>query len=238
MKIKILGMCGSARKKGNSEYLLVEALAAAKAALPGTVETELLSVAGKKIAPCLSCFKCAQLKGECCQADGFQALREAWYGADGVIYSVPVYHMSVPAQLRAFFDRLGNCIFCKYQDKVPKALKAVGAIAQGSHLFSGQEQAMDHIIHHALLTGNVPVAGDAPDSYAGAGGWTRNNLDRDGLKKLYEKGDLDAEITLKAVRSLGRRVAQVALLLKTGAAANREMLAKDPMFDALLARLD
>jgi len=238
MKITVLGICGSARKHGNSEYLLEEALAAAKAALPDAVEAELMTVAGKKIAPCLSCFKCFKLQGECCQVDGFQELQDAWYRADAVIYSVPVYHMSVPAQLRAFIDRLGNCIFCKYQNKVPKALKAIGAIAQGCHIFSGQEQAIDHIIHHALLTGNVPVAGDAPDSYAGAAGWTRDSLDRDGLKSLYEKGEADAKVTLQATRSLGRRVAQVAFLLKAGAAKHRELLAKDPMFEALLSRLD
>ena len=56
--VRLLGICGSPRKTGNSRFLLDRAVAAAKETAPEAVETELYSFAGKEIAPCISCFRC------------------------------------------------------------------------------------------------------------------------------------------------------------------------------------
>ena len=48
MKVRVLGIAGSPRRKGNSEFLLEQALEAAKSAAPEQVETEFYSMAGKK----------------------------------------------------------------------------------------------------------------------------------------------------------------------------------------------
>lgn len=238
MKIKVLGIAGSPRRRGNSQYLLEHALEAAKAAAPDLVETESYSMAAKKFAGCTSCLKCADLKGECVQKDDFQNLRDKWYEADVVLYSLPVYHMCIPGQLRCFIDRLGNASYCYYNMSVPKVMKVIGAITQGLHIFSGQENVMMQIINHSLLMGCIPVAGDGPECYIGAGGWTSNDFERDALKRQVAEKQLDATMAVKGTRSLAKRAVELSLMLKSGADMNRDRLDNDPMYKGFFKRID
>ncbi len=68
IKIKVLGISGSPRKKANTEFLLNQALEAAKSVNPKNVETEAYSIAGKEYLPCISCFTCAKT-GECIRSE-------------------------------------------------------------------------------------------------------------------------------------------------------------------------
>lgn len=236
--LKVLGIAGSPRKGGNSEYLLAQVMEEA-GQVDEDVEIKTYSIAGKKFAPCLACSKCVELKGECVQKDDFQQLKDEWLKADVVIYSVPVYHMTIPGQLRCFMDRLGKSLSSYYGGMIAKNVKVIGAIAQGVHIFSGQEHTMTDIINHALLMGCVPVGGDTWESaYIGGGGWTFNEREKDALKKHYERGDLEAVVAVRAARSVGKRAAQFALMLKEGAIVKREMLEKEEaVFAPFLARL-
>jgi multimeric flavodoxin WrbA len=237
MKTKVLGISGSLRRHGNSEFLLEQALEAAKAVAPDSVETVSFSMVGKKMAGCTCCLKCADLEGECVQKDDFQGLRDKWYEADVVLYSLPVYHMCVPGQLRCFIDRLGNASFCYYDNSVPKVMKVIGAIAQGMHIFSGQENVIMQIINHALLMGCIPVTGDGPECYIGAGGWTSNEIRKDALRKQAAEGQLDATMTVKGTRSLAKRAVELAFMVKSGAEIHRDHLAGDPMYEPFLKRI-
>lgn len=234
--VRLLGICGSPRELGNSRYLLEHALAAADGVAAGRVESDLSSFARKDVGPCISCFRCEEL-GDCAIEDDFQELRDAWMAADAIIYSVPVYHMGVPGQLKCFIDRLGNTLCMEEGGGPTKLLKAVGVVAQGDCIFSGQEQVMIWLINHAVLMGCIPVAGDPWQSYLGAAGWTRNELGKDSLQRLYESGEEDAQIAVAAAESLGRRVTEMALLLKAGGAAFRDVLATDGAYAFFLGRL-
>jgi multimeric flavodoxin WrbA len=229
-KIKLLGICGSPRRHGNSWFLLEQALEAAVEEMPVPVETELYSLAGKTLAPCDSCYTC-QTRGDCRREDDFQELRDKWLAAGAIVYSVPVYHMNLPGQLRCFLDRLGNSLPGPQQ----KYLKPIGAIAQGAHLFSGQEAALMALVQHALIMGCVPVSGDMWESYVGAGGWTHGHGERNALKKLLENQDPATLAVVAAARSVGKRTAQLALLLQAGAEAYRGFLSADVTYQALLA---
>lgn len=235
-KIELLGICASPRKTGNSRFLLDKALDAANEAAPDVVESELFSLAGKQIGPCISCFRCAEA-GDCTVEDDFHELRDKWVAADAVIYSVPVYHMGIPAQLKCFIDRLGNSLFSFYGGNLARNLKAVGVVVQGSHVFAGQEQVMVALISHAVLMSCVPVAGDPWQSYLGAAGWTRDQARKDSLRRLYDDGEADAEIAVDAADSLGKRVVQMAQVIRSGGATHREMLEKDGTYTAFLSRL-
>ena len=234
--VKLLGICGSPRKTGNSRFLLERTIAAAKETAPDAVRTELYSFAGKEIAPCISCFRCMEA-GDCTTEDDFQELRDKWAAADAIIYSVPVYHMGIPGQLKCFIDRLGNSLFSYYGGALSKNLKTVGVAVQGSHIFAGQEQVMTALINHAVLMSCVPVPGDSWQSYLGAAGWTRDQSRKDSLRRLYDEGEADAEISVAAAESLGRRVVQMALVLKAGGVACRDMLVEDGDYQAFLGRL-
>jgi multimeric flavodoxin WrbA len=243
-KLKILGISGSPRR-GNSLFLLEEALKAAEEAAPGRVETETYTLMGKKFGPCLGCGKCVERAGACVIEDDFQELRDKWVESDAIIYSVAVYHMSIPGQLKCFLDRLGNSLFGFYLDELPegviclpKQLKPVGSIAQGCHIFSGQEHTITDLVNHALIMQCVPVVGDMWESYIGAGGWTLNENGRHALKEQHETGEFDAQVAVKASRDLGRRVAQIAFVIRDGVLANREMLEKDAVYVPYINRLD
>ena len=225
--IKVLGISGSPRKGGNSDYLLSHAKQGALDAGSDVEWTE-YSIRGKKYAGCLNCSKCADLKGECVIKDDFQHLRDLWVEADVVIYSIPVYHMTIPGQLRCFMDRLGNSQYCYYNMQSPKTMKIIGGIAQGIHIFSGQEHALTDLINHALVLGNIYVNGDVWESYIGAGGWTNNVLDKDALKTQYEAGnDLAATAAVKASYSVGRRCTETAMLLIAGGAKRPDIISQN-----------
>lgn len=239
-KVMVLGIVGSPRKDGNSAYLLKHALGAAENYSPDEVEVEEYSLVGRRFAPCLACRKCVELKGECTQKDDFQELRDRWMGADAIIYSVPVYHMSIPGQLKCFIDRLGNSLYSYYGGVVPRQYKVIGAIAQGSHIFSGQEHTITDLINHALIMGCIPVTGDAWQSYIGTAGWTKKSADRGSMQRLYEQSDFDAVAAVDSAKSLGKRVAEVALMIKAGAKLRKEIIMKDllcrPFIERVLSR--
>jgi multimeric flavodoxin WrbA len=235
--VKILGINGSPRPKGNSMFLLEHAIKGAEDA-GFFVQTEIYNLGGKgkSFAPCDSCFACLG-NGDCHIEDSFQELRQKWLDADGIIYSVPVYHMTYPAQLRAFIDRLGNSLFGYYQMKCTKSMKVIGSITQGMHIFSGQEHTLTDLINHAFVMGGIPVSGDMWESYIGVGGWTENSEKKDAMAQLVEKGSLDAQVTVSASRAIGKRVAQFALIVNSGVRANRKMLEADGGYDAFFQHL-
>lgn len=142
-------------------------MAAARSTAPEVVRAELYSLADKTINPCDSCHQCEDL-GYCWRADDdFAELRDKWLAADAVIYSVPVYHMGVPAQLKAFIDRVGHSVQESFNDR---ALKVMGFLAQGSGFASGQESVLIFLNSHAVMMGCIPIGGMWPVGYIGVGG--------------------------------------------------------------------
>ena len=99
--MKILGICCSPRKKGNTEILLNEALAGAK---KEGAEVDLFNVTGKNIRPCISCDACRE-KGYCAQKDDMQPLYDKMLTADGIIFGTPIYFYNMTAQCKTVMDR-------------------------------------------------------------------------------------------------------------------------------------
>jgi len=99
--MKVLGILGSPRVGGNSDRLLDQALAGARAA-GGKVEKVVLCK--KKISGCLACGKCNET-GVCAIKDAMQEIHQKILGAGAVIHSVPVYFWAMTAQMKAYLDR-------------------------------------------------------------------------------------------------------------------------------------
>jgi multimeric flavodoxin WrbA len=238
MKIKVLGISASPRKNGNSSYLLKEALESAAAVAPEIVETELYSLAGKQYRGCTMCLKCLESAGECVSnsKDGLPELRDKWLEADVIIYSIPVYHMGMPGNLKNFLDRMGNAMACKYFPVFPRQMKCIGTITQGDCWFSGQENTIMQIINSSMVLGCIPVSGDQPECYIGAGGSTDRGLESDYYEKAVKEERPLALWTLRASRSLGKRAVETCILVKAGAEASRERFGDDPMFAPLMER--
>jgi len=101
--VKVLGVVGSPRVSGNTEYLVSETLRAAE---EEGAETELVRLAGKEIKPCDACLTCRETK-ECHIKDDFQPIFEKMVDADGIILASPVYFGSATPQIKALIDRAG-----------------------------------------------------------------------------------------------------------------------------------
>ncbi|MBA7539507.1 hypothetical protein ES705_31786 [subsurface metagenome] len=234
-----------APRKGNSEYLLEKALKGAMDYDPSRVKTDIFSFRGKKMNPCLACDHCIKNDGACIHNDHFQILKELWLNADAIIYSLPVYHMSMPGQVKCFIDRLGNSMFGSHHvtlsngtETLSKQLKAIGTIAQGIHIFSGQEHTITDMINHTLIMQCVPVTGDMWEAYIGVGGWTKNRISRSAINELKTEEDFAAQAAVHASEVLGRRVVETADLLLCGLEARKEILKHDPQYDYVLSRLE
>lgn len=99
--MKILGLCCSLRKGGNTEFLVNEVLQGAQ---QEGAETELYSVYGKNIQPCDGCHACKKT-GECHIKDDMQDLYSKMLAADGIIYGSPSYFYGMSGAAKNIIDR-------------------------------------------------------------------------------------------------------------------------------------
>ncbi|MFR8040301.1 MAG: flavodoxin family protein [Anaerovoracaceae bacterium] len=215
----ILGINGSPRAGGNTEYLMKTALEAAEdfAEESGKeIRTELVNLRDHEINPCIGCFMCttnAKEKGgkRACAvfSDGMDEIYEKLRECSGLIIAAPVYFGSVNSQTKAFMDRTEPLL--RYGASVWNgALRnKVGAgIAMGSNRNGGQEFTIQ-CIHYFMFIHDMTVVGAGPDEmptcYLGGVG---NNFPERGRVKDAASRD---EAGLKSCRIIGRRVAEKVL---------------------------
>jgi multimeric flavodoxin WrbA len=149
----VVGICGSPRKAGNTEFLLNEALSVAK---ERGFETERLLVSEMSVDFCNDCGDCSKGKS-CPKEDDMTQVLSSLERADGIIIATPVYFGSITAQLKAIFDRtipLRRQGF-RLKDKVGCAL-SVGGSRNG-----GQEKTLETVHAWMHIHGMIVVGDDA-----------------------------------------------------------------------------
>lgn len=99
--MKILGIVGSQRKKGNTATLVKRALEGAK---NEGAQTELLFLGDHVIKDCSGCEAC-QDTHRCVVDDDMQKIYPILMEADAIILGSPTYFYNVTAQVKAFIDR-------------------------------------------------------------------------------------------------------------------------------------
>lgn len=226
-KINILGVVGSPRLKGNT-YTYVET-ALESAASVFNVETELYELATKKIHHCIGCNTCME-KGNCVFDDDFQEFVVKFYQADGIIWGAPVYHMSVPASMKALLDRLGQMLLMHYLGKgsdVPRFSKVCGVLTNGGHRNGGQDLVLSFLLNSCLMMNGVVVSGDTiPGNYIGAAGWTGTGPDP--LSKDNARHDIEG---ISSSRFLGQRVAEMTSIVKAGMFSMKDNLPREYFYE-------
>lgn len=98
---QVLCIAGSPRRHGNSDRLLDEVEAGVRDA-GGEPVRLVASEAG--IAPCLGCNACSK-SGVCAVRDGMSDVYPLLDAASAIVIATPVYFASVPATLKALYDR-------------------------------------------------------------------------------------------------------------------------------------
>ena len=115
MGLYVLGISASPRKDGNSELLLREALRGAASA---GAEAEMVALRDLNIGPCVECNDCYRT-GRCRIEDDFQGVFNKMLKADRIIFSTPVFFMTVSAQAKLLIDRFQCSWSQKYVRKKP-----------------------------------------------------------------------------------------------------------------------
>lgn len=101
--MKVIGICGSPRRDGNTAF-------ATRYLLDNLSEkgfaTEFIHVCDYKVGHCIACYGCVEAK-RCVIKDDFETVYQKIAAADAVILATPVYHASVTPPLKSLMDRLG-----------------------------------------------------------------------------------------------------------------------------------
>ncbi len=164
MSKKVIGLIASPRGKESNSRRLVEAVLQGARAEGAT--TDLIDVYSLRIGYCTACGTC-YATGECTLSDDFPELFEKMMGADGIVLGAPNYVDSVPAPMKAVFDRMSDAIHCRmFTGKFGCSVCTAGGGNQEKIV-----EYMDHVLNAfgAIAIGGVGVAvSGGPSALEGA----------------------------------------------------------------------
>ena len=189
--MNVLGISGSPRAKGNTVYAVQYALDVINRE---GINTNFISLANKKINPCIGCWKCEK-EYKCWQDDYMSDIIEQMKWCNGLIIGSPVYFGLLTGQLKTMMDR-SIVMRPNYGDDLLMEGKLGGAIACGASRSGGQELTIQNI-HTYMLQMNMLIISDGPN-YSHSGGtimreakddsWgleTVHNMAQNMIKMLY-----------------------------------------------------
>ena len=104
---KIVVITGSPRKNGNS-FAMTDAFIQAANAKGHTVTR--FDAALKKVGGCRACMTCYSTGKACSFDDDFNTLAPAILEADVLVFTMPVYWYSIPAQIKGVIDRIYSLV--------------------------------------------------------------------------------------------------------------------------------
>ncbi len=192
MELNVIAINGSPNEKGNTAFLLQEALNECETmgAQSQIIFCQHL-LAHQKMPFCIACSSPCSAK---CYVDSelenaFRVMAQA----DALIIGSPVYFGTVSAQLKAFWDK-GRKLRSE-----KKLMNVVGgAVSVGRSRFGGQESAL-RTIHDMLLAQGMIVIGD---------GYYQDDCGHSGA--AGQDPAWEDENAIKRARVLGKRICEVA----------------------------
>lgn len=105
--MKIVVITGSPRKNGNS-FAMTEAFIREAESRGHTVQR--FDAAFLQIGGCRACQTCFKTGKACSFDDDFNRIAPAVLEADAVVYTMPVYWYSIPAQIKGVIDRIFSLV--------------------------------------------------------------------------------------------------------------------------------
>jgi len=121
--MKVLGISGSMRKDGNTADLVNVILERCHSA---GIKTEFVSLAGKKIHPCMGCEKCKEKKWCVIENDDWDIIVNKILDCDVLVIGSPTYYYDVCGHLKNFIDRT----YSLYHDRKLAGRKGVAVAVQ------------------------------------------------------------------------------------------------------------
>lgn len=188
--MKVLAICGSHRKNGNTKILLEKVL---KIFRKGGIKTKLLDLLDYPLSFCQAhpseiCVK------KCPYEKEFKEIEKELVSADAIIVGSPVYMGDIPARLKNFMDRTVRL----RRKGFLLANKIGAAVVVGASQGGGQEQTINSI-HNFFLIHDMIVVGDGkPGAHFGVVGIGK------------DKGDIKKDkAALEAVKRMGQRILEL-----------------------------
>jgi multimeric flavodoxin WrbA len=150
--MKVVAVCGSPRKDGNTERAL--AILLEKVAEHG-VQTELVALAGKKIGGCIACGQCGEKKdGKCYgRKDDLNEILDICRSGDALILGTPVYFGSATPEIKCLIDRLGYTTRHAIEDRLARKIGGAVVVARRA----GQNFTFGQISYFFGIMGMVQV---------------------------------------------------------------------------------
>lgn len=124
--MKYVILMGSPRLNGNTAELCKPFMEELRS---HSAEVQYITLADKKIAPCLGCYACQDIEGEygCIQKDDMHAIADAIIWSDYIILATPIYTWYCTAEMKAVLDR--HFAFNKYYRSAKGSLWAGRKVA-------------------------------------------------------------------------------------------------------------
>jgi multimeric flavodoxin WrbA len=113
--MKVLGIAGSPRRGGNTDFLLAEVM---KGAASQGAEVKTVILNDLEITPCQHCDACLKT-GRCRIDDDMQMIYRELKEADRVVIASPIQFMGPTAQMKLMIDRCQALWARKYVLKIP-----------------------------------------------------------------------------------------------------------------------
>lgn len=158
--MKVIGISGSLREKGNTELLVKHVLdMLSREGIGG----EFISLRGKTILPCRGCYDCFEKEGCAQEGDDFAPIYAKMREADGIIVGSPVYFGSAVPQLMALLHRAGFSARGAGRAFSGKVGAPITVARRAGHNFAFAQLLLWFFINDMVIPGstywNVAVAG-------------------------------------------------------------------------------
>lgn len=215
MEIKILGICGSPVKRGNTEVYLQEFFKVAEAM--GDVKTELITLHDKNINDCIHCNWCMRRQSEgkfCNQNDDMQELYPKLVKCDIMILASPSYFLRLTGRMANVLDRMRAVMEGNYYGHA-MANKVGAALVVAWYRHNGLETTALSLIlpmvglDMFVVTPPFELGAFAANALSSEGGAGKFNP-----KERY--GILKDEYGLASVRALAKKVVEKSRIVKAG----------------------
>ena len=148
--MKVIGINGSARKDGNTAIIMKIVFDELN---KQGIETELLQLNDKIIAPCKGCFACKGKQNCIFKKDYFAECFAKMTSANGILLGSPVYSADVSANMKAFLERAGVVVATNPEMLKYKVGASVSAVRRGGGM------ATVDTMNHFFLNKEVIIAG-------------------------------------------------------------------------------
>jgi len=148
---KVILLSGSPNKNGNTVQVMMEC---EKIIKENGLEAEIISLAGKKIAACIACRKCAELK-KCALNDDLNEIMEKVRAAEGFIIGTPVYFGTARGDLMNVIQRIGMVSYCTDRFLSWKVGGPISVGRRGGLTTTYQEMLMFYFINEMIVPGST-----------------------------------------------------------------------------------